>query len=274
MRRRRHQERLPTAEHRRPEGSGLRKAIAVSPAVAVIIVGALVGAFLLLGRGGESSPPGPKTAAIVDQLSLTQPNPTFVASATDILHEAGYTVHYFLGEQVTVDFYRNLPRRDYDLVVLRVHSGRILDQGSKTDDVILFTGEPYHVARYDKDQRTGRVGWARYHKDASPLFGILPEFIEKSMRGKFDDTLIVMMGCDGLRSQRMAQAFLDKGANAFVSWSRPVSAAHTDTTTERLLENLLLDGLTAARAVTRTSAEMGSDPLYGAELRFLEDSDD
>ncbi len=182
-------------------------------------------------------------------------------------------MYYFPGEQVTVNFYRNLPRRDYDLVVLRVHSGRILDQGSKTDEVILITGEPYHVARYDPDQRARRVGWARYHKDASPPFGILPKFIEESMRGKFD-ARFVMMGCDGLRSQRMAQAFLDKGANAFVSWSRSVSAAHTDTTSERLLENLLLDGLTAAHAVTQTSAEMGSDPLYGAELRFLVDSDD
>ena len=271
MRRRRHQERLPKAEPRRPEGSGLRKAIAVSPAVAVIIVGALVGAFLLLGRGGESSPPGPKTAAIVDQLSLTQPNPSFVASATDILQEAGYIVYYIPGEQVTVDFYRNLPARDYDLVVLRVHSGRILDQGSKTDDVILFTGEPYDIARYDIDQRAGRLGWASYHEGASPLFGILPEFIGDGMRGKFDDTLIVMMGCDGLRSQRMAQAFLDKGARAFISWSRSVSAVHTDTTTKRLLENLLLDGFTTGRAVTETSAEMGSDPLYGAELRFLKE---
>lgn len=102
-------------------------------------------------------------------------------------------MHYFPGERVTVDFYRDLPVRDYALVVLRVHSGRILDQGSKTDDVILFTGEPYHVARYDPDQQARRVGWARYHKDASPPVGILPKFIEESMLGKFDDTRIVMM---------------------------------------------------------------------------------
>ncbi len=273
MGRRSHPKRLQKVKLQRVEGSGPRKAIAVSPTIAFIIVGILAGAFLLLGRGGESSPPGPKTAAIVDQLSLTQPNPSFVASATDILHEAGYTVHYFPGEQVTVDFYRDLPGGNYDLVVLRVHSGRILDRGGKTDDVILFTGEPYDIAGYDSDQRAGRLGWARYQEGASPLFGILPEFIEDGMRGNFDDTLIVMMGCDGLRSQRMAQAFLDKGARAFVSWSRPVSAAHTDNTTERLLENLLLGGLTTARAVSQTSAEMGSDPLYGAELRFLRDSD-
>ncbi len=89
------------------------------------------------------------------------------------------------------------------------------------------------------------------------------------MEGAFDDTLIVMMGCDGLRSQRTAQAFLDKGASAFVSWSQPVSASHTDAATERLLENLLREGLDASEAVGRTASEIGPDPFYDAELRIL-----
>ncbi len=79
-----------------------------------------------------------------------------------------------------------------------------------------------------------------------------------------------MMGCDGLRSQRTAQSFLDKGASAFVSWSQPVSASHTDTATQRLLEHLLLEGLNTADAVGRTAAEVGPDPLFEGELRVLE----
>ncbi len=91
------------------------------------------------------------------------------------------------------------------------------------------------------------------------------------MRGRFDDTLIVMMGCDGLRSRVTAQAFLDKGAQAFVSWSQPVSAGHTDAATQRLLEKLLLEGLDASAAVSQTAAEVGRDPFYDAELRILTD---
>ena len=30
---------------------------------------------------------------------------------------------YYPGEQVTVDFYRTLPLRGYDVLILRVHSG-------------------------------------------------------------------------------------------------------------------------------------------------------
>ena len=43
-------------------------------------------------------------AAIVDQLSLTFPNQTFIETATNTLKQAGYTVDYYPGEKVTVEF--------------------------------------------------------------------------------------------------------------------------------------------------------------------------
>lgn len=101
-------------------------------------------------------------------------------------------------------------------------------------------------------------------------FGVLPEFIRSAMRGDFDGATIVMMGCDGLRSRDTAEAFLERGAGAFVSWSDQVSAGHTDAATERLLERLLFDGLTVAEAVRETAAEVGPDPVYDAELRVLQ----
>ena len=79
-----------------------------------------------------------------------------------------------------------------------------------------------------------------------------------------------MMGCDGLNTQTTAQALLDKGAKAFVSWSKPVSATHTDSSTRRLLENLLIEGLPVGEAVAQTAAEVGPDPWYGANLRILQ----
>lgn len=242
--------------------------------VAVALLAVAVGGTLLLaGRGGDQ-PSGPRTAAIVDQLSLTQPNPEFVSSARSLLAQAGYLVDYFPGEQVTVDFYRGLPARDYDLILLRVHAGITTEvdltsgERTETEYVNLFTSEPYDETKYAEEQ-IGRLGASRYYDGGAEYFGIAPDFIRDSMQGRFDKTIIVMMGCDGLRSQVTAQAFLDKGASAFVSWSRPVSASHTDAATERLLENLLLEGLTTADAVAQTAAEIGPDPFYGAELRVL-----
>ena len=42
-----------------------------------------------------------------------------------MLRDAGYSVSYYQGEQVTVDFYRELAARNYDLVILRVHSAHV-----------------------------------------------------------------------------------------------------------------------------------------------------
>ncbi len=270
----------PTDRHALFPRIGLRNALGLMAAVALLSA-ALVAGLVVLVRDDDRAG-GTKTAAIVDQLSLTQSNPEFVASARGMLVEAGYLVDYFPGEQVTVDLYRNLPRLDYDMIILRVHSAITTEvdgeSGGKTEKeyVSLFTGESYDQEKYADELLNGYVGFgeaggrAISDPDANLQFGIGPRFIEERMEGTFDDTIIVMMGCDGLRSQRTAQAFLDKGASTFVSWSQPVSAGHTDAATERLLEKLLLEGLNTATAVSETAEEVGPDPYYGAELRFLQ----
>jgi len=273
MSRRRQKKRPQKDEPRREKGGRLRRTAVVLVGLALLSA-ALAAGLLLSGLvgGGRSEP----RAAIVDQLSLSQPNPDFAASATNVLEQADYAVDYFPGEQVTVDFYRDLPTQDYDLIILRVHSGIAEEtdlttgETTKREYVSLFTGEPYSRDKYPEEP-IGRLGKATYYEGAPPLFGIGPDFITHSMRGSFDKTLIVLMGCDGLRSQRTAQAFLDKGASAFVSWSKAVSASHTDAATERLLEKLVIDGLPVGDAVAQTSAELGPDPSYGAELRVLPD---
>ncbi len=253
---------------------GLRGALALLVALTIFAV-SLAGGLLYAASGGDDGSSGPKTAVIVDQLSLTQPNPDFVSSARSLLSKAGYLTDYFPGEQVTVHFYRTLPQRGYALILLRAHAGITTEvdltsgERTETEYVSLFTGEPYSEGKY-QDEQLNRLGTAVYYEGADPLFGIGPRFVEESMQGRFDDTVIVMMGCDGLRSQRTAQSFLDKGASSFVSWSQPVSASHTDAATQRLLEHLLLEGLTTADAVGRTAAEIGPDPLFEGELRVLE----
>lgn len=240
---------------------------------AIVTLAAVIGVLIISPPGqalrGSIWSDSTLRAAIVDQLSLTVPNPNFVASATAELERAGYTVDYYPGSWVTVDFYRDLPTRDYNLIVMRVHAGLVTEDGRPTDDVSLFTGEEYSDAKYVEEQGTGLIGRSVYTEDAAPLFGIGPDFINYGMQGKFDDTLIVMMGCDGLRSQKLAKAFLDRGAESFVSWSQTVSAEHTDASTLRLLENLLTAELPVPDAVRATAEDVGPDPYYGAELRIL-----
>ena len=245
-----------------------------------IVLGATgAGAFWLFSGsgGGSNATPPARSAAIVDQLDLTAPDPDFVKSATDTLQQAGYSVTYYKGEEVTVDLYRELPTHNFDLVILRVHSAPVTVHNDVTGEVTnsdflsLFTGETYSD-KYQQEQDLGRIAKSRYLRQGYPgeyVFGIVPSFVQRSMQGRFNGTPIIMMGCDGLRAQTTAQAFLDKGASSFVSWSQPVSSVHTDEATEKLLRRYLIDHQPLDQAVKDTAAEVGPDPYFGGELRLL-----
>lgn len=273
MSRRRKAKRPDKHELRRREGGGaVRKAVVVF--LGVVLLSASLAAGLVLSGVTTGGSSGPKTAVIVDQLSLTFPNPAFAETATDMLEEAGYAVDYYPGEEITVEFYRDLPTHGYDLIILRVHSGLVREVNLASGDrtltsyVSLFTGEPYSDEKYGGVREAGRlgVGVARYFEGGPRYFGIAPYFVESTMEGRFDKTAIILMGCDGLRSDTTAEAFLQKGAETFVSWTGRVSAAHTDEATEHLLQHLLIDELTIQEAVTQAMADVGPDPSHGSTL--------
>jgi hypothetical protein len=229
---------------------------------------------VLSGPGHQSEEPtavvpstGPR-AAIVDQLSLTQPNSAFVETATGVLEQAGYAVDYYPGEKVTVEFYRSFPAQPYDLIIYRVHSALGRERDRPADWVTLFTADSYRETWYVDEQRTRRLSKVSYYKDGPAYFGIMPEFVRSSMKGKLQDSTVLLMGCDGLATETIAAALVEKGAKAVVSWNGLVSSDHTDAATEQLLRHLVTEELTLQEAVDKTSAEVGPDPAYGSVLRL------
>lgn len=248
------------------QSRGLWK-IAIYLLVAIVVSSVAVAIFLNFPRPGE---PEVYKAALVDHLSLTFPNQSFINKTTEILEQAGYTVDYYPGEEVTVEFYRNLPTHHYELVILRVHSARfLLPNGTLGDDVALFTGEPYNPEKYVEEEKAGSVGSAHYSNTSASYFGITPSFVAWAMEGKFEDSTVILMGCDGVRSDTMAKAFIYKGAEAFVSWTKPISASYTDTVTESLLKHLLIEKLPLKEAMSKAIAEVGFDQIYGSELKVV-----
>jgi hypothetical protein len=231
----------------------------------IIVVSILFVYYLLFMRPpsiGTSSQPFQFKAAIVDHLSLTAPNQTFVQTATNILEKAGYMVDYYPGEEVNVEFYRNLATHGYSLIVLRVHS-------TFTDEsVALFTSENYSYNEYRDEQLAGRLGAVAFTKEEADkgiiYFGIMPSFITQSMKGTFNNTVIIMMGCDGLMYTPMAEAFVQKGAKVYIGWSGPVSASHTDQATTQLLQDLITERQTIKQAV----AEIEPDPTNGSIMKY------
>jgi hypothetical protein len=205
-------------------------------------------------------------AAIVDHLSISHPNQAFVKECSDILKKAGYAVDYYKGEEVTVEFYRNLPPLEYDLIVFRVHSAYI----HKYLSLAMFTSEPYSKERYFQEQVRNRVvrSFIEPYRQGDPDYlAITDKFVRYSMQGSFKNTTIIMMGCTGIK-KAMASAFLEKGAKSYIGWNGLVSANHTDAATLQLLKHLLLERHTIAQSVAQTMKEVGYEAQYKSMLLF------
>jgi len=99
-------------------------------------------------------------------------------------------------------------------------------------------------------------------------FAIAPEFVKSSMEGRFENTVIVMMGCNGLTYTPMAEALIQRGALVYIGWNLPVSIDYVDNATMHLLNGLIAEGKNILGAVMDTREAVGPDPTYDAELVF------
>ena len=88
------------------------------------------------------------------------------------------------------------------------------------------------------------------------------------MEGQFNNTAIIMMGCDCLYLKDLAQAFIQKGASTYIAWDVSVLLDYVDDATAVLVEKLCSKELTIAKAVAQTMREKGRDPKYGAMLTY------
>ena len=210
--------------------------------------------------------------AIVDHLSNQYPDQSFNQTIHNILNQTGLKVDYYPPEGVTVDFYRNLPKHNYKLKIFRVHSTATSAVNDTPPFVVYFTSEPYNSAAHVLEQGDMRVVWVRYPNSTQTYFGITPKFITDSMEGRLNDTVIIAMGCEGLKQTTMAEAFIKKGAKAYISWNGTVSASHTDKATVSLLRHLVTENQTVEEAVKQTMNDVGPDPTDGSILMFYPDT--
>lgn len=252
----------------RRKGEGRKKLAYGVIAVALILAFFLTYSFLHQSNQPSDDNATQPKAAIVDQLSFKEEtkNKTFKQNATNILNTAGFNVTYHRGETVTVDFYRYLSTHGYSLIILRAHSAIMKD----TSILALFTSERYLGAedahtKYPEDVENDRLAKAYFSDEERAqnisYFAILPKFVEESMEGEFENTIIIMMGCDGLKYDNMAQAFISKGAKVCVGWNGLVSSPHTDHATTCLLQHLT-QGNTVRSAVDETMDKVGPEELY------------
>lgn len=103
----------------------------------------------------------PRTAYIIDQLSLGYPQPHIIETITRLLKNNGYTVHYVPHQAISVEFFRTLPTLKADLMLLRIHSSaRIYTPNNEVVEdvsVSLCTGEPVSQ-KYRQERNSGQLG--------------------------------------------------------------------------------------------------------------------
>jgi hypothetical protein len=195
-------------------------------------------------------------------------SPQFTDEVTAFLGSKDITTNMFKDANITVDFYRQLPTYGYSLIVLRVHAGVL--ESDPTKPTFLFTEEPYNTHEYIVEQFSGQVKSGKINPDNSaeePVFTIGPDFV-RSMSGHFNDSIIILSSCLGLYTPQLAQAFIDQGAKAFISWDEKVGLAHTDEACMVLLHSLIEEEMTISEAVDKAMTDVGPDTAYTSVLRY------
>ena len=141
---------------------------------------------------------------------------------------------------------------------------------------VLFTNEKYDESDYALEQVYEQLVMGGACQNCPMMFGITSKFVraegvigqDKDMEGRFDDTVIIMMGCSGIALPDLAEAFIDKGASVYLAWDRSVELYYVDEATPYLMNQLCSEKLTVREAVDNTMEVIGPDPQYGAELKY------
>jgi hypothetical protein len=203
----------------------------------------------LIGRPSA----GAAKVGLVDTLAYEYPDSGFVQSIGSAARDAGQGFDYYTPSTLSLDTFVHLPSDGYSVLILRTHIG-YSNATTTALQVAITTSEPYDNYRWVNDQVNDRL--ANVDVNGSFYFGLTPLFITQRMCGRFPGTLVLAMGCYAMNSTSIGDAFIQKGASAFVGWKGVVRVDQTDFAFEKLVP-LLLGGHHVDEAVRGV---MGNGP--------------
>ena len=219
-------------------------------------------------------------AAIIDQVHNDLPNFKFQADAQRMLEDAGYEVDLYITDEITVDFYKNLPSMNYHFILIRSHGGEDLSYEYPTR---LFTGEKYSKEKYTTEQIYRQVGWGYpiYQEEYEKLkesdqdifdnayFTIGSEMIDDGMVGTFPDSIIIIGGCQSARSHDLMESLIKRGASQVLGWAATIESKDNDRAMIWLLEEILVKEVSIRDAVAEINKEMIHDFEYSNLLKVM-----
>ena len=217
-------------------------------------------------------------AVIIDQLHDTIPNVYFQEKATQYLELAGYQVDITTTQDITVDFYKNLPSMNYKYIVIRTHG---LEDTENNKATYLFTGEKYDINKYISEQLSGQLGKGapiyeqeRYlieddinALEESMYFLVGSKWVDELMVGDFPDSVILIGGCESLRNKDLATSLIMRGASEVIGWDRTIGSIENDRIMLEFLEKTLVDNEKIEDVVFDLNTEFSSELQFSSELR-------
>lgn len=232
--------------------------------IAIITIIILASIFFYIHPNQPSQP----KAAIIDQLSSSQltpssrfPNQTFIDTAKELLDQRFPKVDYY-SDNATVDQYKLLPSLGYKLIIWRAHSA--LDPNNY---VAICSSERYVQGKYEQYSEN-QLKLCNITGDPNLYFAITPDFVKECMDGRFEDTVIIFMSCNGLGKgyYKTAEAFIEKGVKVFISWDGWIDPSDNDNAIAHLLDYLINKNDTVSEAVDKIpvsySSELGLSRLH------------
>ena len=219
-------------------------------------------------------------AAIIDQVHNDLPNFKFQADAQSMLEDAGYKVDLYTTDEITVDFYKNLPSMNYHFILIRSHGGE--DQNLKYP-TRLFTGEKYSKEKYTAEQIYRHVGYGIpiYAEELEELkesgqdvldqayFTISGKMVEDGMVGTFPDSIIIVGGCQSAKSHDLMWSLIKRGASHVLGWAGSIESKDNDRAMIWLLEEILVKEVPLYDAVAEINKELIPDFEYHNILKLF-----
>ena len=217
-----------------------------------------------------------RKAAIIDQLDRDIPNIHYQNQTMIYLQEAGYDVDLYTTEDITIDFYKELPSMDYEFIVFRSHSLAIY--GEKPSEWI-FSGEKYSNEVYIAESLSGqlspgvpyvvtedqKITYSQALKERYFMIG--SKFIDESMVGQFPGSVIILGGCETMPHEFLADALVKRGASSVIGWNQLISSGHNDKVIMNLLEEMLVNGLKVDEAIDVVMEDFMKDKKSNLRLK-------
>ena len=194
----------------------------------------------------------PHTVAIVDGLGGDYPNETLINSLVKLFESKGYHVVLYNSTEVTVNFMGSVLCSNYDIVIFRIHGGKVYDQnGRESGFIAFFTNEPYSPDKYMDLQVQGLVG--RGIPALNPekrVFVVTPLYVS-SLSCNTHPKIIIVASCYSMYGTSMAEALVKKGVKVYIGWDGLVYASVNDAVLYKLVEGLL-NGDSVSESVLKT----------------------